>query len=358
MPYVPLPAKPTAGQTWTAVGDAWYDNVAQLIVDVPALRADVTATQSTAAALASAKAPTHNPTFTGTVSGVTKAMVGLGDVDNTADAGKIFDAGQVVGGFLNPARLPVAVAAIRTRTPVNEAAPTATNWEARPSGYPIVLAVGALPQPSDRQASDLHVLPATTEAGGTSFTLPDGSSWPAPWVTAKMPAGGQINVQGYEGRIVTGNTVGNYQSEDAAAVRHSTQAANLDILFTTRRVTGGVTPVFVLRCDRDDLDPQEGLAVTLNGSTLKIVQIANWIYTDIASVAKSWSTGADYRVRISAQGTSVRAKQWPAAGAEPAGWDVIGTVTRTASGHFGFSVGPGASAQSYTAAFDNITVSL
>jgi hypothetical protein len=35
-----------------------------------------------------AKAPTADPTFTGTVSGVTKAHVGLGDVDNTSDADK------------------------------------------------------------------------------------------------------------------------------------------------------------------------------------------------------------------------------------------------------------------------------
>ena len=35
-----------------------------------------------------AKAPTANPTFTGTVSGVTKAHVGLGSVDNTADSAK------------------------------------------------------------------------------------------------------------------------------------------------------------------------------------------------------------------------------------------------------------------------------
>lgn len=34
------------------------------------------------------KAPINSPTFTGTVSGVTKAMVGLGNVDNTADADK------------------------------------------------------------------------------------------------------------------------------------------------------------------------------------------------------------------------------------------------------------------------------
>jgi hypothetical protein len=35
-----------------------------------------------------AKAPTADPTFTGTVSGITKSMVGLGNVDNTADADK------------------------------------------------------------------------------------------------------------------------------------------------------------------------------------------------------------------------------------------------------------------------------
>ena len=34
------------------------------------------------------KAPKANPTFTGTVSGITKAMVGLGNADNTSDANK------------------------------------------------------------------------------------------------------------------------------------------------------------------------------------------------------------------------------------------------------------------------------
>jgi len=34
------------------------------------------------------KAPIASPTFTGTVSGITKAMVGLGNVDNTSDANK------------------------------------------------------------------------------------------------------------------------------------------------------------------------------------------------------------------------------------------------------------------------------
>ena len=33
-------------------------------------------------------APRDNPTFTGTVSGITKSMVGLGSVDNTSDSSK------------------------------------------------------------------------------------------------------------------------------------------------------------------------------------------------------------------------------------------------------------------------------
>ena len=36
----------------------------------------------------SAKAPLVSPTFTGTVAGITKAMVGLSNVENTTDLGK------------------------------------------------------------------------------------------------------------------------------------------------------------------------------------------------------------------------------------------------------------------------------
>jgi hypothetical protein len=40
-------------------------------------------------------APKASPTFTGTVTGVTKAHVGLGNADNTADADKVFDSDQI-----------------------------------------------------------------------------------------------------------------------------------------------------------------------------------------------------------------------------------------------------------------------
>lgn len=65
------------------------------IVDGTIVDADINASaaiaQSKVASLTTdlgLKAPLANPTFTGTVAGVTKSMVGLGNVDNTTDAGK------------------------------------------------------------------------------------------------------------------------------------------------------------------------------------------------------------------------------------------------------------------------------
>lgn len=49
--------------------------------------ADKPVSNATQTAL-NAKAPIANPTFTGTVSGITKAMVGLANVDNTTDVNK------------------------------------------------------------------------------------------------------------------------------------------------------------------------------------------------------------------------------------------------------------------------------
>ena len=66
-----------------------------------------------------AKAPSASPTFTGTVSGITKSMVGLGNVDNTADADKpVSSATQTA----LDAKAPLASPAL-TGTPT---APTAT----------------------------------------------------------------------------------------------------------------------------------------------------------------------------------------------------------------------------------------
>jgi hypothetical protein len=77
-----------AGITKSMVGLANVDNTADAdkpISDDTQTALDAKLASSTAA---STYAPIANPTFTGTVAGVTKAHVGLGNVDNTSDANK------------------------------------------------------------------------------------------------------------------------------------------------------------------------------------------------------------------------------------------------------------------------------
>ena len=90
----------TAGNNSTAVATTAYTDaaVAALVDSAPAtlntldelalaLGDDANFATTTATAIG-LKAPLANPTFTGTVSGITKTMVGLGSVDNTADTAK------------------------------------------------------------------------------------------------------------------------------------------------------------------------------------------------------------------------------------------------------------------------------
>jgi len=77
-----ITAAGTAADTKVSTHSSATTNV-HGIADTSALA--LTATVNTALAL---KAPLASPTFTGTVSGITKSMVGLGNVDNTADTAK------------------------------------------------------------------------------------------------------------------------------------------------------------------------------------------------------------------------------------------------------------------------------
>jgi hypothetical protein len=72
------------GKPFTTLGTGLSVSVAGVLSATGLAIADTTGLQ----AALDAKAPLASPTFTGTVSGVTKAMVGLGSVDNVADASK------------------------------------------------------------------------------------------------------------------------------------------------------------------------------------------------------------------------------------------------------------------------------
>ena len=179
MAYPSIPARPDPLANWTALGDAWHAALTQALSDDPAIRADLTAVKGTVAGLVTGLAPTANPSFTGTVSGISKGMVGLGAVDNTADNAKALDGTQLVSGTLEPQRIPARVAAMRFRTPANELNPSATNWQPRPTGYQFVAAVGAPPAPADQLGDDLHIpTTAPPPTGPQPITLTDGSTIP------------------------------------------------------------------------------------------------------------------------------------------------------------------------------------
>ena len=179
MPYPSLPSKPPAGAPWTALGDAVHAAIAQAITDLPGIRTDLSAVKTGANTAVAGLASSASPTFTGTVTGITKGMVGLGNVDNTPDSARTITAGQITSGTLAPARLPAGCFGVRRRAAADEAAPTASNWQPRPVGYPAVLNVGALPAPSDASADDLHIAPASAVTDAAApVALNDGSVIP------------------------------------------------------------------------------------------------------------------------------------------------------------------------------------
>jgi microcystin-dependent protein len=109
------------------------------------------------------KAPLSSPAFSGTVTGITKAMVGLGSVDNTSDAGK-----------------PVSTAqqnALDQKAPL--ASPTFTGTPSLPTGTTAVT----------QTAGDTSTKLATTAFVGTAIqsAVPTGTI--LMWPTATAPSG-------------------------------------------------------------------------------------------------------------------------------------------------------------------------
>ena len=83
--YAPL-NDPTFGGTVSLPGTTSIGDVSS--TEIGYLNGTTSSVQTQLTSLDTSKAPKENPTFTGTVSGVTKTHVGLANVDNTSDASK------------------------------------------------------------------------------------------------------------------------------------------------------------------------------------------------------------------------------------------------------------------------------
>ncbi len=83
--YAPL-NDPTFGGTVSLPGTTSIGDVSA--TEIGYLNGTTSSVQTQLTSLDTSKAPKESPTFTGTVSGITSSMVGLGNVDNTSDASK------------------------------------------------------------------------------------------------------------------------------------------------------------------------------------------------------------------------------------------------------------------------------
>jgi hypothetical protein len=172
------------------------------------------------------KAPLANPTFTGTVAGVTKAHVGLGNVDNTADSAKPVSTAQQT--------------ALNAKAPL--ASPTFTGTVdftgATVTGIPVTSA--ATPTALGTVYGNVLTDNSSTEFGQTSLGYNSGS--PAYYSTAigsgAMGSGQNSTVIGY-GAVVTGDSstvVGKgafsqyHDNSTAIGAQASTSASNQIVL--------------------------------------------------------------------------------------------------------------------------------
>ena len=111
-----------SGITKTMVGLGNVDNTTDLNKPVSTATNTAIAIETTRATAAETlKAPLASPTFTGTVSGITKTMVGLDNVDNTTDLNKPVSTATIAAIAVETARAQAAEAAEISRATAAEA---------------------------------------------------------------------------------------------------------------------------------------------------------------------------------------------------------------------------------------------
>jgi hypothetical protein len=141
----------------TGATPAWSDITGKPSTFAPSTHAhsqsDVTGLQSAL----DAKAPLASPTFNGTVSGITAAMVGLGSVDNTADASKPVSTAQAAADSA------VASAAAADATTKANAAQAAAVQRANHTGTQAASTI------SDFSSAAVSAVTWTTLTGKPSF---------------------------------------------------------------------------------------------------------------------------------------------------------------------------------------------
>lgn len=203
---------------------------------------DLLPVSTPAATALAAKAPLASPAFTGTVTGVTAAMVGLGNVNNTSDAAKPVSTAQatalaakadLVGGLVPSSQIP-AIALTNAVTVANQAAMLALTT-------------------TQVQPGDVAV---RTDGAGTFILTASDPTQLANWVRLNAPTDAVTTVNGQTGTVVLAaadvgaapaslsTTVGTNTTNIAT---NTTAIAALTLGGTVNAITGNATAVIGVR---------------------------------------------------------------------------------------------------------------
>ena len=409
MAYTSIPANPAYKARWDGWANTLADNVRELIVDVPAMKTAATAlttrvsqaetqingvaaslsgatstanlalttaqnaatsagtaqTAATAAQTAAQTAATDAQTAAGQVSGLSTTVTGntsaitalqSGKADKTALAtvattGRYADLiGAPSGGstgVVTTDGLPSGAVLFTRSTTTRPTARTdiMVRWytAAQPS-----TAAGWI-EGLDEWVPTTAPAPPATQV--TDFST--GTAWPSPWTIARTPSGGGATIASGRGRLTTG-AAGNYDGADSVAARYGGQVADSDVTFLFRLVSQYPYPRVVFRSPQADLDAASGVVVLIEKTRMYAQTVASYTGTTVGNVDKTHTVGTDYRCRIRLVGTTIQARSWPAANAEPTSWEITATVP-AGTGHQGLVVGPGAPAAAQVVDFDDIT---
>jgi hypothetical protein len=189
----------TAPTDYVATGDSRLSDARTPLTHSHAI-SDVTSLQTSL----DAKAPSLSPTFTGVVTGITKSMVGLGLVDNTADTAKPVSTAQQTALDLK-ANL---ASPTLTGTPAAPTPAVGTNTtQIATTAYVRAAPIDTLGAPTDVTTLDAstsaHGLMKKYPGGTTTFLRADGS-FAAPTAAAADPSysPGSFTVVTETGRLI------------------------------------------------------------------------------------------------------------------------------------------------------------
>jgi hypothetical protein len=175
---------------------------------------------STVTTALSTKAPLANPTFTGTVSGITKSMVGLGSVDNTADASKPVSTAQqtaldLKSNLASPTFTGTVTAPAITATALITASASGVAFtdgtqtkEGTPSRTPIIQKTAAYTLSALTERDSLIEVSSAT---GVTVTIPTNTAVAYPVGTSidiLQTGAGQVTIAPVDGTVTVNATPG------------------------------------------------------------------------------------------------------------------------------------------------------